>query len=117
MTSSNRKTYSLLAWILAPPIGSFVMLFVGKDDPEVKYNAAHATAVHGIMFAGWIILRIFAVALSIFGLLLFLWDVAWFIVWIYGIILANQNQGNRFVYPGLGPPVLNLTAQIEGMAT
>ena len=36
---SNKNLYTILAWALLPPIGSLIFLFVGKDDPDVKYNA------------------------------------------------------------------------------
>src|SRR5690349_17773992 len=43
----NKNLYTILAWALFPPIGSLIFLFVGKDDPDVKNNAAQATIIHG----------------------------------------------------------------------
>src|SRR5260370_2382326 len=41
-TGSNKNLYTILAWALLPPIGSLIFLFLGKDDPDAKYNTASA---------------------------------------------------------------------------
>jgi len=37
--ASNKKTYTILAYVLGW-LGGLIFLFVGKDDPDVKWNAA-----------------------------------------------------------------------------
>ena len=54
---SNKKTYTILAYVLTW-IGGLIFLFVGKDDPDVKWNSANSL----IIFGGLTILNlIFAV--------------------------------------------------------
>ncbi len=114
---SNSKLYTILAWVLAPPIGSLVLLFVaGRDEPEAKFNAANATAVHGLMFAVWIVLRIVSIALWPLVALLVLWDVIWFAIWALGVVLAVQSEGRRFRFPVLTDTLAGVVTAVEGMA-
>src|SRR3979409_1320418 len=91
--ASNKNLYTILAWALFPPIGSLIFLFVGKDDPDVKNNAAQATVIHGAALVIWII----AVILSpfTFGITYGLWSIVWFVIWLIGLILALQADGKR----------------------
>src|ERR1700693_5185263 len=43
---SNKKTYTILAYALGW-LGGLIFLFVGKDDPDVKWNAAQSVVVFG----------------------------------------------------------------------
>src|SRR5690242_21819305 len=44
--ASNKKTYTILAYVLTW-IGGLIFLFVGKDDPDVKWNAANSLLIFG----------------------------------------------------------------------
>src|SRR6184192_1357962 len=81
----NKNLYTILAWALLPPIGSLIFLFVGKDDPDVKYNAAQATVIHGAAFAVWIVLWVLSIILLPIAFLLLLWDLIWFVLWLVGL--------------------------------
>jgi uncharacterized membrane protein len=106
----NKNLYTILAWALLPPIGSLIFLFVGKDDPDVKYNAAEATIIHGPFL-------IIAIVLSIvFFPLYLLWAFLWFVVWLVGLILALQANGARINYPVLGPLVAQYVPAVESWA-
>ena len=114
---SNSKLYTILAWLLAPPIGSFIMLYVaGKTEPDAKFNAANATAVHGVMLAGSIVLQILSAVFAPFWVLVVLWNLVWFVIWIYGIILAVQSEGRRFRYPVLTDTLAGVITSLEGLA-
>ena len=112
----NKNLYTILAWAAAPPIGSLIFLFVGKDDPDVKYNAAQAVVVHGGAFAVWIILRFVTAIFLPVVFLLFLWDFVWFAIWVIGLIKALQAGGARFVFPVLGPMGAAYVPMVEGWA-
>jgi uncharacterized membrane protein len=114
--SSNKNLYTILAWAALPPIGSLIMLFVGKDDPDVKYNAASAFVIHGAALIVWIILRILAGAAIGLVFLLMLFDVVWFVLWLIGFILALQAGGRRVNYPVLGPLAANYVPMVESWA-
>lgn len=114
---SNKNLYTILAWALFPPIGSLVFLFVGKDDPDVKYNAASAVVIHGAALAVYIILWILAIATAgVLGILLLLWWIVWFIVWLVGLVLALQAHGGRVSFPVVGPMAASYVPMVEGWA-
>ncbi len=113
---SNKNLYTILAWALLPPIGSLIFLFVGKDDPDVKYNAAEALVIHGVMLAVYIILWILTIITVFLGILLALWYLVWFVVWLVGLILALQAGGKRVNFPVLGPMVASYVPMVEGWA-
>ena len=111
---SNKNLYTILAWALFPPIGSLIFLFVGKDDPDVKNNAAQAFVIHGAAFIVWII----SVILGTFtlGITVLIWDIVWFVIWLVGLILALQAGGKRVNFPVLGPMVASYVPAVEGWA-
>jgi uncharacterized membrane protein len=113
---SNKNLYTILAWALFPPIGSLIMLFVGKDDADVKYNAAAATVIHGAALVVWIILWILTILTVFLGILLILWQIVWFVIWLVGLILALQAGGRRVSYPVLGPMASPYVPMVEGWA-
>src|SRR5258706_1159642 len=102
---SNKNLYTILAWALFPPIGSLIFLFVGKDDPDVKANAASAFLVHGVMFAIYLILWIISIIVWPLAILASLWGFVWFIVWLVGLIMALQAGGRRGNFPLIAGPV------------
>jgi len=112
--ASNKNLYTILAWALFPPIGSLIFLFVGKDDPDVKNNAAQAFVIHGVAFIIWII----AVIIGTFtlGITVLIWDFVWFIIWLIGLILALQAGGRRVSFPVIGPMVASYVPAVEGWA-
>lgn len=114
---SNKNLYTILAWALLPPIGSLIFLFVGKDDPDVKYNAAQATVIHGAALVIDILLWILAtVTIGLLSPLALLWGLVWVVIWVVGLILALQANGARFAFPVVGPMVQQWVPMVEGWA-
>ncbi len=114
---SNKNLYTILAWALFPPIGSLIFLFVGKDDPDVKNNAAQATVIHGACLIIYIITVILsALTAGILFFLPLLWWVVWFVIWLVGLILALQAGGRRVSFPVVGPMVSSYVPMVEGWA-
>lgn len=112
----NKNLYTILAWALFPPIGSLIFLFVGKDDPDVKYNAAQALVIHGAALIVWIILWILTIIILPIAFLLLLWDLVWFVIWLVGLIMALQAGGNRVNFPVLGPMAASYVPMVESWA-
>ncbi len=110
----NKNLYTILAWALLPLLGSLIFLFVGKDDPDVKANAAQAVLVHGVSFIIWIIA--FILSLFLFGIPVLLWDIVWFVIWLVGLIMALQAGGRRFTFPVLGSMVSSYQPMVEAWA-
>jgi uncharacterized membrane protein len=114
---SNKNLYTILAWALFPPIGSVIFLFVGKDDPDVKYNAANATVIHGVFLIIYILTWILAtVTLGLLFFIPLIWFFIWLVVWVIGIILALQAGGRRFEYPAIQGMVSRYVPMVEGWA-
>jgi len=114
---SNKNLYTILAWALFPPIGSLIFLFVGKDDADVKYNAANATVIHGAALLIYIITIVLsAVTVGLLFFLPLIWYLVWFIVWVIGLILALQAGGKRFAFPGIQGMASKYVPMVEGWA-
>lgn len=114
---ANKNLYTILAWALFPPIGSLIFLFVGKDDPDLKYNAAAATVIHGASLVVYIVLWILgAVTLGILLPLAWLWSLVWFVMWAVGLVLALQANGARVSYPVVGTLADRYVPMVEGWA-
>src|SRR5258706_13732153 len=87
---SNKNLYTILAWALFPPIGSLIFLFVGKDDADVKYNAANATVIHGGVLIGYIVLWGISAIILPLAILAAILGFIWVVGWAVGLILALQ---------------------------
>ena len=91
------------------------MLFVGKNDPDVKYHAAQSIILFGSYSVIQIILRILggieAVGLIIGIISLLLWIGA-VIFWIILLVKAFQGNGQRFQVPLLGGVITPYAEQL-----
>jgi len=94
---SNKKTYTILAYVLGW-LGGLIFLFVGKDDPDVKWNAAQSLIIFGGLTVIIIILG-FIPVLNILALLV--WLVG-FIYWVIFLIQSIQGSGERIPAPLIG---------------
>ncbi|HEY8863069.1 MAG TPA: hypothetical protein VIO37_02730 [Candidatus Dormibacteraeota bacterium] len=94
---TNKKTYTILAYLLGWITG-LIFLFVGKDDPDVKWNAANSVVVFGglsvvNLILGFIpVVNVLAVVVTIVG----------FIYWVIFMIQAIQGTGQRIPAPLIG---------------
>jgi uncharacterized membrane protein len=114
---ANKNLYTIFAWALFPPIGSLIFLFVGKDDPDVKYNAAAATVIHGASLIIDILLWILsAVTLGVLFPLASLWGIVWFVIWLVGLVLALQANGGRVRFPVVGTYADRYVPMVESWA-
>ncbi len=93
---SNKKTYTVLAYLFWW-LGGLIFLFVGKDDPDVKWNAANSTVFFGAVTIVSIILG-FIPILNIISLLIWLVGVVY---WIIFLVQSLQGNGERIPTPGL----------------
>jgi uncharacterized membrane protein len=114
--AGNKSLYSILAWALFPPIGSLIFLFVGKDDPDVKHNAAAATVIHGAAFIVYLVLWVVSAIIIPLAILALLWGFVWFVMWIIGLVLAIQAKGARVSFPVVGSMAEKYVPMVEGWA-
>ena len=103
--ASNSKTNVILAYLLWWITG-LIFLFVGKDDPDVKWNAAQSVVVLGGI---WLIGLIVSIIYQPVGYLVYL--VA-FVYWIIFLIGAFNYQGGHIKAPGIGQYTDQLTDQL-----
>lgn len=103
--ASNSKTNVILAYLLWWITG-LIFLFVGKDDPDVKWNAAQSVVVLGGI---WLIGLIVSFIYQPLGYLVYL--VA-FVYWIIFLIGAFNYQGGHIKAPFIGQYTDQLTDQL-----
>jgi uncharacterized membrane protein len=100
----DKKTAALLSYLVVWITG-IIFLFVGKDDPDVKYHAAQSI----ILFGGIQIIEILVnIVVSISSALSFLaWlntllTIIGILGWIYCLYKAWTGNGARFEIPVIG---------------
>jgi uncharacterized membrane protein len=104
---ANKKTYTILAYALFW-IGGLIFLFVGKDDADVKWNAANSV----VIFGG---LSVLMVILGFIPVINFLVVVLWLIglvYWAIFLVQSIQGNGERISAPGIGPYINNYVDQL-----
>jgi uncharacterized membrane protein len=94
---SNKKTYTILAYLVGWITG-LIFLFVGKDDPDVKWNAANSL----VFFGGLSIISFVIGLIPVVGLISFVLFIVGFVYWVIFLIKALQGNGERISAPGLG---------------
>lgn len=94
---SNKKTYSILAYLLGWITG-LIFLFVGKDDPDVKWNAANSV----IVFGGIQIIIIVLGFIPVVNLLSVILGLVAFVYWVIFLIQGLQGTGQRIEAPLIG---------------
>jgi uncharacterized membrane protein len=109
---SNKKTYTILAYVLGW-LGGLIFLFVGKDDPDVKWNAAQSI----VIFGGLTIVIIVLGFIPFVNLLVIpLWIIG-FIYWVIFLVQSLQGNGERIQAPVIGsaisPYVTQLAAAVK----
>jgi uncharacterized membrane protein len=104
--ASNSKTNVILAYLLWWVTG-IIFLFVGKNDPDVKWNAAQSVVVLGGL---WLIASVVSIIFFPLGSVIYL--VA-FIYWIIFLVGAFNFQGGHIKAPGLSQFTDQLT---DGLA-
>jgi uncharacterized membrane protein len=87
---TNKKLYSTLAYILGWLTG-IIFLFVGKDDPDVKWNAANSIVVFGGLSVIQIVLSVIP-GIKVIAPLIGLVSLVY---WIVFLVKNLQGQGEK----------------------
>ena len=103
--ASNAKTNVILAYLLWWVTG-LIFLFVAKNDPDVKWNAAQSVVVLGGI---WLISTILTFIFAPIGWLLYL---VGFIYWVIFLVGAFNYQGGHINAPGISQFTDGLTDQV-----
>ncbi|TMG41813.1 MAG: hypothetical protein E6H90_14995 [Chloroflexi bacterium] len=94
--AGNKKTYTILAYLVGWITG-LIFLFVGKDDPDVKWNAANSV----VFFGGLSIISFVIGLIPVVGLLSLVLFAVGFVYWVIFLVKALQGNGERIPTPGL----------------
>ena len=94
---TNKKTYTVLAYILGWITG-IIFLFVGKDDPDVKWNAANSIVV----FGGLSIISFVLGLIPVVNFLTIVLGIIGFIYWVIFLVKSLQGNGERIEAPVIG---------------
>lgn len=103
--ASSSKNNVILAYLLWWITG-LIFLFVGKDDPDVKWNAAQSVVVLGGI---WLIGLIVSFILPPLGYLIYLVAVVYWIIFLIG---AFNYQGGHVKAPYIAQFTDGLTDQL-----
>jgi uncharacterized membrane protein len=95
--ASNKKLYTILAYGLGW-IGGIIFLFVGKDDPDVKWNSAQSI----VIFGGLTVINIILGFIPFVNLVAVLLWLVGFIYWVVFLVLGLQGNGERIQAPLIG---------------
>lgn len=104
-TASSAKNNVILAYLLWWVTG-LIFLFVAKDDPDVKWNAAQSVVVLGGL---WLIATIVAIVFAPVGALIWLVGLVYWIIFLVG---AFNYKGGHIEAPGIGQFTNQLTDQL-----
>ena len=113
-TGIDKRPGALLSYLLAWITG-IIFLFVGKNDPDVKYHAAQSLVFFGGLQVLSIIVSIIGSIVHLFGfvsLLGYLIGLFAFIMWIVCLYKAWSGNGARFQIPLVGGIVTPYAEQI-----
>jgi len=106
MSSSgmDKRTAALLSYLVTWITG-IIFLFVGKNDPDIKYHAAQSI----IFFGGITVIEILvnivtsiSSALGFLSWLNFILNIVVLVGWIYCLYKAWTGNGARFEIPVVG---------------
>jgi uncharacterized membrane protein len=109
----DKKTGSWLSYLLWWITG-IIMLFVGKNDPDVKFHAAQSVVFFGSITVLNIILSILG-AINALHFLVYIADLVWlfgFIWWIIALVKAFGGNGERFELPLVGGVIAPYAEQL-----
>ena len=113
-TGIDKRTGAFLSYLLGWITG-LIFLFVGKNDPDVKFHAAQSLVFFGALSVLNIILSIIGSlshALFFFGWLTDLVGLFGFVMWIVCLYKAWSGGGARFDIPLVGGIVRPYAEQI-----
>ncbi len=101
----DKKTSAILSYVLGWLTG-IIFLFVGKNDPDVKFHASQSIIFFGAVTVVNIVLSFLAALLGTVGILFSLVSlvvgVFALVIWIMAMVAANNSGGARVELPVVG---------------
>ncbi|MGV9664925.1 DUF4870 domain-containing protein [Nocardia niigatensis] len=101
----DKKTSAILSYALGWLTG-IIFLFVGKNDPDVKFHAAQSIVFFGAVSVVNIVLSIVGSLLGVLGIIFSLAGLAVavfaVVIWIMAMVQAKNTGGARAALPIVG---------------
>jgi uncharacterized membrane protein len=101
----DKKTSAILSYVLGWVTG-IIFLFVGKNDPDVKFHASQSIVFFGAVTVANVVLSIVGSFLGVVGIIFSLVSLVLgifaFVVWIMAMLQANNTGGVRAELPLVG---------------
>jgi len=100
----DKKTGAILSYVLGWVTG-VIFLFVGKDDPDVKYHAAQSIVFFGGMTVVFWVLNFLGGIIDVGAINALIWlakivlSVFTLVIWVMCLVRANSYGGARFELP------------------
>ena len=107
-TASSAKNNVILSYLFWW-ISGLIFLFVAKNDPDVKWNAAQSIVVLGGFWLIGVILSSVLGSLAWIGWIIYAVGVVYWIIFLVG---AFNYKGGRIAAPGIGQFTNQLTDQL-----
>ncbi|RMI30568.1 DUF4870 domain-containing protein [Nocardia stercoris] len=116
-TGLDKKTSAILSYALGWVTG-VVFLFIGKNDPDVKFHAAQSVVFFGAVSVVNVLLSVVGSFLGFLGIIFSLAGlvvgVLALVVWIMAMLQANNTGGARAELPLFGKLVAPYADQLAG---
>ncbi|MFC9664288.1 DUF4870 domain-containing protein [Nocardia sp. NPDC127606] len=113
----DKKTSAILSYALGWLTG-IIFLFVGRNDPDVKFHAAQSIIFFAAVSVLNVVLSIVGSLLGALGIIFSLAGLALgifaVVVWIMAMVQANSSGGVRAELPLVGKFVAPLADQLAG---
>src|SRR5215467_1305024 len=107
----DKKTGAILSYLLGWITG-IIFLFVGKNDPDVKYHAAQSTIFFGGMTVIFWLLYSLGPVIGLLFVLSWLVFILSIVGWVFCLVQANSYGGARFKLPIVGDLITPYVEQL-----
>jgi len=107
----DKKSGAILSYLLGWVTG-IIFLFVGKNDPDVKYHAAQSTIFFGGMTVIFWLLYSLGPVIGLLFVLSWLVFILSIVGWVFCLVRANSYGGARFKLPIVGDLITPYVEQL-----
>lgn len=107
----DKKSGAILSYLLGWVTG-IIFLFVGKNDPDVKYHAAQSTIFFGGMTIIFWLLYSLGPVIGLLFVLSWLVFILSIVGWVFCLVQANSYGGARFKLPIVGDLITPYVEQL-----
>lgn len=112
----DKRTGALLSYLVTWITG-LIFLFVGKNDPDVKFHAAQSIVTFGSLTVLEIVFNIIGAWVGFVTIIGSLLGLVQFVLWIFCLYKAWTGGGRRFAIPVIGSFITPYAEQLANSVT